>query len=303
MAKRGVRMDAVLERDYMRYLQIEKGASPSTISQYQKDICAFFQNMDHTKPVEDVNHQDIRRYLALLQKDGYARRTVARKLASLRSLWRFLEREGRIQLNPFLYVTTPKLDKKLPSFLYENEMQAIFDAIDTDSLLGARNLAIIELLYASGIRASECTGLKLKDIDLDLSTLLVMGKGKKERFLPVGSFAVEALSLYLDKRTAKFGPHAQSDPLFINYRGGALTDRGLRKILAKVIEDASLTSKLTPHVIRHTFATHMLNEGADLRTVQELLGHTDLKATQIYTHVTRDRLRDVYRHSHPRAKK
>lgn len=296
-------MDATWERDYLQYLQIEKGASPSTVSQYRTDIYAFLKSLGQEKSIDEVSHQDIRRYLATLQKEGYARRSVARKLASLRSLWRFLEREGRIQINPFVYVTTPKLDKKLPSFLYENEMRAIFDAIDTDTHLGARNLAIIELLYASGIRVSECTGLKIKDIDLDLSTLLVMGKGRKERFLPVGSFAVEALTLYLEKRTVTFGSPSLQDPLFINYRGGALTDRGLRKILAKIIDDASLTSKLTPHVIRHTFATHMLNEGADLRTVQELLGHTDLKATQIYTHVTRDRLRDVYRHAHPRARK
>lgn len=288
---------------FVQYLRIEKGASADTVHQYTVDIENFIGFQDMPVSVLEVTHRMIRKYLSHLQAKGYARRSVARKLASLRAYWRYLEYEGYIENNPFQFVSTPKLDRKLPSFLYENEMQAIFDGIDPTGWLGSRNLALVEILYATGIRVSECTNLSISDVDMELATMLVFGKGRKERYIPVGSFAVEALTRYLNIREERFGVLSEKDPLFINYRGGRLTDRGLRKVLNRVVDDASLTAKLSPHVIRHTFATHLLNEGADLRTVQELLGHTDLKATQVYTHVTRDRLREVHRQAHPRAKR
>ncbi|AOM83197.1 site-specific tyrosine recombinase/integron integrase [Salisediminibacterium beveridgei] len=288
---------------FVQYLRIEKGVSAETVHQYMEDIKDFIDEQETAVGVPGVTHGMIRKYLSKLHSKGYARRSVARKLASLRAYWRFLEYDGYVESNPFQFVSTPKLDRKLPSFLYENEIQAIFDGIDPSSWLGSRNLALIETLYATGIRVSECTNLSIGDVDMELATMLVFGKGRKERYLPIGSFAISALSGYLNMREERFGAIHDADPLFINYRGGRLTDRGLRKVLNHIVDDASLSAKLSPHVIRHTFATHLLNEGADLRTVQELLGHSDLKATQIYTHVTRDRLRDVHRQAHPRAKR
>lgn len=296
-------MDMIHYDAFIQYLRIEKGVSADTVHQYLVDINDFIDLQENTSSVADVTHVMIRKYLSKLHRKGYARRSVARKLASLRAYWRFLEYDGYVKSNPFQFVSTPKLDRKLPSFLYENEIQAIFDGIDPSGWLGSRNLALVEVLYATGIRVSECTNLSIKDVDMELATMLVLGKGRKERYVPVGSFAIGAISRYLSLREERFGGVYDTDPLFINYRGGRLTDRGLRKVLNRVVDDASLTAKLSPHVIRHTFATHLLNEGADLRTVQELLGHTDLKATQIYTHVTRDRLREVHRQTHPRAKR
>ncbi|RKL68986.1 tyrosine recombinase XerC [Salipaludibacillus neizhouensis] len=290
---------------FIEYLQIEKGASPHTIENYTLDINDFFHFIEQhlIKSIAAVSHGDIRVYLTELHHKNYARKTVARKISCLRSFWTFLVREELVMKNPFQMVTTPRLEKRLPTFFYEDEMQAIFDVINVENPLGKRNLALVELLYGTGMRVSECVGLNLQDFDRTIGTLLVRGKGRKERYVPVGSFAADTLDVYLSKsRPMILHNDAQDEKaLFLSYRGKRLGDRSIRKVLNNLVKDASISSRISPHVLRHTFATHMLNEGADLRTVQELLGHSQLSSTQIYTHVTKDRLREVYRASHPRA--
>ncbi|PYZ93156.1 tyrosine recombinase XerC [Salipaludibacillus keqinensis] len=292
-------------KQFMEYLQIEKRASAHTILNYQKDIDDFCQFTEQhlSKSIAAVSYVDIRLYLTELHNKSYARKTVARKISSLRSFWTFLVREDYLPKNPFQMVTTPKLEKKLPSFFYEDEMRTIFESIDIDSILGQRNLALVEVLYGTGIRVSECVGLSINDYDKELGTLFIQGKGRKERYVPVGSYAMDALNVYLSESRPKLLEKAKDSTkaIFLSYRGWKLEARSIRKILNKVVKDAAVSSRMSPHALRHTFATHLLNEGADLRTVQELLGHSDLASTQVYTHVTKDRLRDVYRSSHPRA--
>ncbi|WP_280768992.1 tyrosine recombinase XerC [Salipaludibacillus daqingensis] len=292
-------------KKFMDYLQIEKRASIHTINNYQKDIEDFdrFVMQQLRKSIAVVSYVDIRSYLTSLHNKSYARKTVARKISSLRSFWSFLVRENLVDKNPFQVVTTPKLEKKLPSFFYENEMQTIFDSINVKTDLGKRNLALVEVLYGTGIRVSECVGLNIEDYDKELGTLLIQGKGRKERYVPVGSYAIGALDVYLSETRTKLiaKGNAPTDAIFLSYRGWKLEARSIRKILNKIVNDAAVSSKMSPHSLRHSFATHLLNEGADLRTVQELLGHSELSSTQVYTHVTKDRLREVYRSSHPRA--
>lgn len=292
-------------KKFMEYLQIEKRASIYTLSNYQRDIEDFeqFSEQHLKKSIAAVSYVDIRIFLTSLHNKSYARKTVARKISSLRSFWSFLVREGYLETNPFQMVTTPKLEKKLPSFFYENEMQSIFDSIKVETSLGKRNLALVEVLYGAGIRVSECVGLNIEDYDKDLGTVLVHGKGRKERYVPVGSYAIEAMDVYLSETRPKLiaKGNYSTEAIFLSYRGWKLEDRSIRKILKKLVDDAAINSRMSPHVLRHSFATHLLNEGADLRTVQELLGHSELSSTQVYTHVTKDRLREVYRSSHPRA--
>lgn len=310
LGKRRWRMSLNTEQEqvsaFLTYLQMERQASSYTVANYAKDIehfFAFFSEQGRETPLDQISYTDIRQYLRSLNENEYARKSVARKLSALRSFWNFLQREHAVRDNPFRFVSTPKAEQRLPVFFYEDEMRAVIEGIDQTTDLGKRNLAIVELLYAAGIRVSELTGITVEDLDLAIGTLLVSGKGRKERYVPVGSFALDALENYLESARPNLASKAaeQNDQLFLNYRGGPLTDRGVRKVLNAAVEDAALKSRISPHVIRHTFATHMLNEGADLRTVQELLGHKGLSATQIYTHVTKDRLREVYRNSHPRA--
>ncbi|UCZ55331.1 tyrosine recombinase XerC [Bacillus shivajii] len=296
--------NAEWKKNFIQYLQIEKGASSLTVTHYEKDITDFTQFLEQQNihSFATVSYVEIRIYLTSLHEKEYARKTVARKISSLRSLFDFLVREEFIESNPFKMVSVPKGETRLPSFFYEEEMMKLFEAINAEDALGKRNLAILELLYATGIRVSECVNLNISDYDKELGTLFVKGKGRKERYVPVGSFAMDALELYLQKgRPELLKTNGDEHAVFLNYRGGRLTDRSVRNILNKLVDEVSISSRMSPHVIRHTFATHMLNEGADLRTVQELLGHSHLSSTQIYTHVTKDRLRAVYRNSHPRA--
>ncbi|PYZ98009.1 tyrosine recombinase XerC [Alteribacter lacisalsi] len=289
---------------FVRYLQIERNASVHTVNNYRADILEFdmFLKQQPKAGFAAVSYADVRDYLAVLHKKEYARKTAARKISALRSFYRFLVREERIKSNPFVLASTPKSGSRLPTFFYEEEMKAIFESADVSSPLGMRNLAIAELLYATGIRVSECAGIDMKDLDFDIGILLVRGKGRKERYVPAGGFALEAIDHYIQSARPKLQESKkEEEALFLNFRGNRLSDRSIRTILNKLVEDASLKSRMSPHVLRHTFATHMLNAGADLRTVQELLGHSSLSATQIYTHVTTDRLKDTITRFHPRA--
>lgn len=317
--------------NYLIYLKVEKNASPKTIASYQKDFFRgldFFADLlkkeDHAVLPTDLDHRTFRHYLAFLKKQGLARTTAARHLAAWRSLYRYLQREGIIDDNPLIRVASPKLDKKLPKFLFENEAAALVESPDLSQPLGVRDRALLETLYAGGLRINELVSLDLGDMDLAMGYVRIMGKRSKERMVPLGSKAVEALKNYLrdarprllanrgSKKTqqaSKTGglqimplPGKLNNAVFLNRWGDRLSSRGIRKILNKYVEKVSLGRKISPHTLRHSFATHLLNAGADLRLVQELLGHTRLTSTQLYTHITSERLKQVYRKSHPRAK-
>ena len=291
---------------FLRYLEIEKNSSLLTIKNYETDIrlfVAFLQNRAGQVSWGKVTVLDIRAYLAIMNDEKYARRTIARRISSLRSFYRFLMRENFVKSNPFTKVRTPKLDKRLPVFLEEVEINELLRLPARDEL-GLRDQALLEILYATGCRVSELVGLTLEHIDLGNRYVLLLGKGNKERIVPIGKAAVDSVEFYLAKSRVLI-MHRYSvkehGRLFINHRGTQLSTRSVRRILNKHIADLALQKHISPHVIRHTFATHLLEHGADLRAVQELLGHANLSTTQIYTHVTTERISAVYQNNHPRA--
>ncbi|MGG0638840.1 tyrosine recombinase XerC [Bacillus altitudinis] len=291
---------------FIEYLQIEKNYSALTISGYTEAIEEFvrFMNIQGIDGFEEVSYQDTRIYLTEAYEKGLTRRTISKKVSALRSFYKFLLREQLVKENPFLLVSLPKQDKRIPSFLYEEELKELFTVSDVNTPLGQRNQAILELLYATGMRVSELCSLKESDLDLSMDTVLVHGKGSKQRYVPFGSYAHEALSTYLEDGRQKLkvkGKDRADSHVFLNQRGAPLTDRGVRFILTELMKKASGTLHIHPHMLRHTFATHLLNEGADLRSVQELLGHSNLSSTQVYTHVSKDSLRKTYMSHHPRA--
>ncbi|WP_147532113.1 tyrosine recombinase XerC [Bacillus marasmi] len=290
---------------FIEYLQIEKNCSEYTIEHYQHDIRDFAMFMDEQAIIglENVKYSDIRLYLTKLYEKKLARKTVARRISCLRSFYKFMLREELVDDNPFSLVSIPKIEKHLPSFFYASELDELFKGCDISTPLGQRNKALLELLYATGIRVSELCKITLNDLDMFVSTVLVNGKGKKQRYVPFGSFAYDALELYIQHGRHKLLTNTKEDHgiLFVNFRGGPLTPRGVRKILNSIMDNSALNGKIHPHMLRHTFATHLLNNGADMRTVQELLGHSQLSSTQIYTHVTKEFLKDTYMSHHPRA--
>ncbi|WP_394137045.1 tyrosine recombinase XerC [Cytobacillus oceanisediminis] len=289
---------------FIEYLQIEKNYSQYTIEHYQHDIKEFlmFMSEQAIPDLKTVEYPDVRVFLTMLFEKKLARKSVARKISSLRSFFRFLLREEFVAENPFALVSIPKAEKKLPEFFYEEELQQLFEACDESTPLGQRNKALLELLYATGMRVSECSQIRIKDLDMYLSTVLVHGKGSKERYIPFGSFAQDALETYITNgRKELLSKGSSTENLFLNARGGPLTARGIREILNKLIEKSTLTGKIHPHMMRHTFATHLMANGADMRTVQELLGHAFLSSTQVYTHVTNEYLKKTYMAHHPRA--
>jgi len=286
-------MNRYLEK-FLAYLEIEKNYSPHTLLNYRLDLEDFFAFFGETD-IATLNYLQLRKYLAQLRGLNLRPRSVARKLSALRSLFRFLQREGHIKNNPAALLLTPKLDKTLPKFLSENEVTELIESPPAGDLSGKRDRAIFETLYSSGLRVSELVGLNVESLDFIGNIVKVLGKGKKERLVPVGDKAVEAIKDYLDHRMSN------QRALFLNKNGGRLTDRSVRNILNKHILRTSIHMNVSPHVLRHSFATHLLNRGADLRSVQELLGHVNLSTTQIYTHVTTEKLKSVYDKAHPRA--
>lgn len=291
--------------DFLRYIIVERHYSEKTKSAYEEDIVSFFSFLKDTGDENylDVTIQDIRIYLSFLHDEAYSRNTISRKLSSLRSFYQFLTKNNIIEENPFSYVQMKRQQSKLPRFFYEKEIDVLFDTVKGDTPLDIRNRAVLEILYGTGIRVAECTNIKLQDIDFEASVFLIFGKGGKERYVPFGSFAHDAIQEYLDSARKELMNKnmLEHDFLFVNNRGAPITDAGIQYILKKIIEKSSLTTDIHPHMFRHTFATHLLNNGADLRTVQELLGHSSLSSTQIYTHVTTDTLQKSYRNFHPRA--
>ncbi|GAE91640.1 site-specific tyrosine recombinase [Gracilibacillus boraciitolerans JCM 21714] len=290
---------------YLEYLQIEKNASKSTIEAYEKDLAHFFRFLtsENLESLSLVNYAIIRTYLTTLYEQGLVKRSISRHISTLRSFFKFLIREKIVLENPLVHLQLPRTPYKIPEFLYQEEINKLFDAIDRSSKLGKRNLALLEVLYGTGIRVSECVHITMDKIDFELQTILVLGKGNKERYVPFGDYAEKALVHYINEsRSLLITEKSQPQNfLFLNARGNPLTARGVRLIINKQVEEAALTFQIHPHKLRHSFATHLLDNGADLRAVQELLGHTNLSSTQIYTHVSKDRLKKVYHTAHPRA--
>ncbi|MFQ5857496.1 MAG: tyrosine recombinase XerC [Anaerolineae bacterium] len=296
---------------FVKYLTAERGASEYTIRNYRAEIDEFLEFL-RREGIEDwagVDRLALRRYLAWLQAEGYARASIARRVSELRSFGRFLARERILEVNPFQAMSAPKTPKRLPRYLEIAEVRRLLNAPEIgdvggqSSPQGLRDRAILELLYASGMRVSELTSLNVGDIDCKRGQVIVTGKGDKERLVLIGEPAQRALTRYLaDGRpqlTKKQGPASRA--LFLSRLGTRLSDRSVQMILEKYRKQAGLKKKVTPHTLRHTFATHMLDGGADLRVVQELLGHALLSTTQVYTHVSQSRAREVYLRAHPRA--
>lgn len=282
---------------FIRYLEIEKNYSKHTILNYRLDL-EEFKGFLGERAVENVDYLFLRKYLAVLKEKNMQVRSVSRKLSTLRSFFKFLTREGFITANPILTLSSPKLDKHLPQFLTEEEVtKLIASAVpkDPDDHLSFRDLAIMETFYSTGIRISELVGLNVEDVDFISGVAKVAGKGKKERMVPIGEHAIKAIREYLAKRKKN------ASALFLNKNGTRITDRGVRNIVDKYLNLTSLKHGVSPHTLRHSFATHLLNRGADLRSVQELLGHANLSTTQIYTHLTTERLKSIYDRAHPRA--
>ena len=281
----------------MRYLEIEKNYSTHTILNYKLDLQDFATFLGNTD-LEKVDYLCLRKYLAVLKEKNLKSQTVNRRLSALRSFFKFLVREGHLKTNPCLALSSPKLKKHLPNFLTEEEVSKLIEsafAKNKDDSMGLRDRAILETFYSTGMRISEVSSLSLDDIDFIGGIIKVMGKGKKERIVPIGDAASLAIKEYLERRKK------QNEAVFLNKNGRRITARGIRDVVSKYIQRASLKQGVSAHTLRHSFATHLLNRGADLRTVQELLGHANLSTTQIYTHLTTDRLKSVYDKAHPHA--
>ena len=286
-------MNRFLEK-FLTYLDIEKNYSKYTLINYKIDLDEFFVFIGEM-PIEKVDYLTLRRYLAKIREKEPKPRTIARKLSSLRSFLKFLTREGYLKVNPSKLLTTPKLDKRLPQFLTEEEVTKFIEAPKLDDDMGRRDRAILETLYSTGIRVSELVGMDMESIDFISNIVKVAGKGKKERLVPIGNRAIRAIQDYVEKRKHK------EKAVFLNKSGKRLSTRSVVNITEKYIKMAGIREKLSPHALRHSFATHLLNRGADLRAVQELLGHVNLSTTQIYTHMTTEKLKSVYSKAHPRA--
>lgn len=285
---------------FAKYLETEKNASPHTLKNYAVDLKEF-SNCLNGKAIQDVTYLDIRAFLALLKDRNYSKSSVSRKLACIRSFFKFLIRENIISTNPALNIATPKRDKRLPKFLDVEEVTKLLEAPVKNTWEERRDKSILETLYSSGLRVSELVGLNHDDMDFFSGLVRVRGKGKKERIVPLGPVAGKAIQNYLDKKPPRDSDSGTKRPLFVNRSGGRLTDRSVRRMILKYGRRIALKKEVSPHILRHSFATHMLDRGADLRSVQELLGHENLSTTQIYTHVTTKKLKEAYDEAHPRA--
>ena len=286
---------------FLDFLNSEKNASGHTIKNYAIDLREFTKTLGE-KNVQEVTYLDIRTFLALLKNKNYSKSSIARKLACIRSFFKFLVRENILKHNPTLEISTPKREKRLPKFLDPAEVTSLLEAPSKETWEGKRDRAILETLYSSGLRVSELVGLNHDDVDFFSGLVRVRGKGKKERIVPVGEIASRAVQNYLAHKLLRSGDYAANKkPLYLNRSGGRLTDRSVRRMMIKYARHIALRKEVSPHTLRHSFATHMLDRGADLRSVQELLGHENLSTTQIYTHVTTKRLKEAYDAAHPRA--
>lgn len=287
--------------NFLKYLKLEKNYSNYTVLNYGKDLKVFIRFLDENKinNLNSVNYQVIRKYLSYLYELEYNGKSIARHISSLKSFYKYLLKENIVKSNPTHLISNPKLEKKLPKFLYYNELEKIMEIPDRTTLFGMRDLTILETFYATGIRVSELVNITIEDIDFHEQTIKILGKGNKERIVLYGKVLKEYLNEYLPLRNTI----AKTNHLFINKYGNGLTDRGVRLIIDNVLKKGAINYHISPHTLRHTFATHMLDNGADLRVVQELLGHESLSSTEVYTHLSNEHLREVYLNTHPRSGK
>lgn len=300
-------MDKTIPR-FLRYLKVERNCSDLTIKSYREDLELLLgyltDSLGAPPPPDQITPLDLRTYVSALHEAGYAKSSVARRLASLRSFFKFAQREGLCQNNPAKPLRNPRRERKLPHFLTNAEIGKLLQAPPKNDPLGLRDRAILETLYSAGLRVSELVGINTDDLDLHDGLVRVRGKGKKERLAPLGSYAVKAILAWMKKRQlAKSEPQKKASPLFLNKFGKRLTTRSVGRMLEKYLKLTGLDLRTSPHTLRHSFATHLLDGGADIRSVQELLGHKSLVTTQIYTHLSTAGLRQAYEKAHPRARK
>lgn len=290
---------------FLRYMQVERNASELTLKSYREDLTGLAEYLageDAAPAPGEISPLDLRGYVAALHETGYAKSSIARQLASMRSFFRFAQREGLVESNPAKPLRNPRPDRKLPHFLSTEEIGKLLDAPPSDQPLGLRDRAILETMYSAGLRVSEVVGTNDEDLDLREGLVRVRGKGKRERLSPIGSYARRAIQRWLKVRTLSPDcPQDESPPVFVNKFGKRITTRSVARMLEKYLKVAGLDRRTTPHTLRHSFATHLLDRGADIRSVQELLGHKSLVTTQIYTHVSTSSLREAYEKAHPRA--
>lgn len=290
---------------FLRYLKIERNSSDYTIKSYREDLVSLAEFLadEGSRPPEpgQITPLDLRGYVAALHEAGYAKSSISRRLASLRSFFRFAQREGLVDSNPAKPLKNPRPERKLPHFLTTEEIGRLLQAPPADDSMAARDRAIFEVLYSAGLRVSELVNINDSDLDLEEGLVRVAGKGKRERLAPLGSFAVRAIRRWQRQRVVK-NPDAKPKPLFVNKFGTRITTRSIGRMVEKYLALTGLDRRTSPHTLRHSFATHLLDNGADIRSVQELLGHKSLVTTQIYTHVSTRGLKDIYEKAHPRAR-
>ncbi|MGH9354173.1 MAG: site-specific tyrosine recombinase XerD [Terriglobia bacterium] len=285
---------------FFNYIRVEKGLSENTVSSYRRDLLKFAE-FAGARPLAGIDRDDVRQFMRSLYVNRLGARSVARHLVSLRNFFRFLLKEGRLKRDVTAEVDSPQIEVSLPKHLALDEVEALLRQPDPSTPGGLRDKAMLELLYATGMRVSELVSLRSADFDPNMGILRCLGKGNKERLIPVGKSALSAVEAYVRHGRGQFLKHGESPYLFLNHHGGRLSRVGFWKIISRYGRAAAITTPITPHVVRHSFATHLLERGADLRSIQLMLGHSDISTTQIYTHVIKERLKQVYLAYHPRA--
>lgn len=289
--------------DYLHYLKVERGLSENTINSYGIDLKLFLEYLRENEipSFKQVNKEVIVNYMQSEKNNNKANSSILRSVSSLRKFFQYLAQEKIIEKDPMLLIDTPKKKQHLPQVLTKEEVEKLLRSPNTGQVLGLRDRAMLELMYATGLRISEIINLKLEDLHLTMGTLQTLGKGHKERIVPVGDEAIKWVNRYLEEARPKLLKQKSSNYLFLNFHGNNLTRQGVWKNLKAEVRKAGIQKNITPHTLRHSFATHILENGADLRIVQELLGHADISTTQIYTHLSNKQLADIYNRAHPRA--
>ncbi|CRK83997.1 site-specific tyrosine recombinase XerD [Neobacillus massiliamazoniensis] len=292
-------------KDFMRFLIVEKGLSNNTILSYERDLKSYLhylKNVESIHSLNEVQRIHIVHFLASLKEQGKSSKTLARHVASVRAFHQFLLRAKATDHDPSVHIESPRLERSIPKVLSLQEVEILLDSPKSHDHYGLRDKAMLELLYATGIRVSELVSLDLDNLHLEMGLIRVIGKGNKERIIPLGKKAAESIKNYLEQGRPHFvSKKYRDDALFLNHQGKRLTRQGFWKILKKLVKEAGIKKELTPHTLRHSFATHLVENGADLRAVQEMLGHADISTTQMYTNLSKTRLKDVYSKFHPRA--
>ncbi|MCA1030608.1 site-specific tyrosine recombinase XerD [Bacillus timonensis] len=291
-------------RDFIHYLVVERRMADNTVISYERDLKKYVQyivKVERVESFQQVTRGHIIQFLKELKESGKSSKTIARQIASIRSFHQFMLREQIVQQDPTVHIETPQAEKTLPKVLNLQEVEALLSVPKTNTPLGMRDKAMLELLYATGIRVSELINLNLVDVHLSMGFIRCIGKGNKERIVPLGRIATEAIKQYIETSRPQLIKKKRPEALFVNHHGNQMSRQGFWKNLKRMALEANIKKELTPHTLRHSFATHLLENGADIRAVQEMLGHADISTTQIYTHVTKARLKDVYNSFHPRA--